>query len=81
MGSYKRLDMEAILALKPDLVVAWISGNPATQVEQLETLGLNVYRSEPLRFADVGDTLERLSVLAGTERTGRVSKRCMEIRR
>ncbi len=73
VGSYKRLDMEAILALKPDLVVAWISGNPATQVEQLETLGLNVYRSEPLRFADVGDTLERLSVLAGTERTGRAA--------
>ena len=51
VGSYKRLDMEAVLALKPDLVVAWISGNPETQVQRLEELGLTVYRSEPLRFA------------------------------
>ncbi|UWN49729.1 Vitamin B12-binding protein [Alcanivorax sp. ALC70] len=73
VGSYKRLDMEAVLALKPDLVVAWISGNPETQVQRLEELGLTVYRSEPLRFADVADTLERFSVLAGTERTGRAA--------
>ncbi|MCH2558802.1 MAG: cobalamin-binding protein [Alcanivorax sp.] len=73
VGSYKRLDLEAILALKPDLVVAWVSGNPATQVERLETLGLNVYRGEPLRFAEVADTLERLAVLAGTEPAGRAA--------
>ncbi|MFC6330688.1 helical backbone metal receptor [Alloalcanivorax gelatiniphagus] len=65
VGSYKRLDLEAILALKPDLVVAWISGNPGTQVDRLEDLGLTVYRGEPLRFTDVADTLERLAVLAG----------------
>ena len=70
VGSYKRLDLETILALKPDLVVAWVSGNPATQVARLEQLGVTVYRSEPLRFADVADTLERFSVLAGSEQTG-----------
>ena len=28
VGSYNRLDMEAILALEPDLIIAWQSGNP-----------------------------------------------------
>ncbi|SOB95581.1 iron complex transport system substrate-binding protein [Alloalcanivorax xenomutans] len=70
VGSYKRLDLEAILALKPDLVIAWRSGNPAAQIEQLERLGLTVYYSEPVRFEMIGTTLERFSRLAGTEQLG-----------
>jgi iron complex transport system substrate-binding protein len=31
VGSYANLNPETILALKPDLVIAWQSGNPATQ--------------------------------------------------
>ncbi len=70
VGSYKRLDLEAVLALKPDLIVAWRSGNPLPQVERLQALGLPVYYSEPRRFADVGTTLERFARLAGTEQVG-----------
>ncbi|KAF0805723.1 Fe3+-hydroxamate ABC transporter periplasmic binding protein [Alcanivorax xiamenensis] len=71
VGSYKRLDLEAILALKPDLVIAWRSGNPAGQTEQLERLGLTVYYSEPVRFEMIGTTLERFARLAGTEQLGK----------
>ncbi len=71
VGSYKRLDLEAILALKPDLVIAWRSGNPAAQIEQLERLGLTVYYSEPVRFAMIGGTLERFARLAGTGPVGK----------
>ncbi|MEE3319921.1 MAG: cobalamin-binding protein [Pseudomonadota bacterium] len=67
VGTFKRLDLEAILALKPDLVVAWGSGNPAEQVERLVSLGLPVYVSEPRRFEDVASNLERLGRLAGTD--------------
>ncbi|MEP5230974.1 MAG: cobalamin-binding protein [Alloalcanivorax sp.] len=70
VGSYNRLDMEAILALKPDLVIAWKSGNPQSQTEQLASLDVPVYFSEPRRFADVSTTLERFSILAGSEQTG-----------
>lgn len=70
VGSYKRLDMEAVLALKPDLIVAWRSGNPMPQTERLEALGFPIYFSEPLRFEGVSATLERLSSLAGTDAFG-----------
>lgn len=70
VGSYNRLDMEAILALKPDLIIAWQSGNPQTQTEQLAAMKVPVYFSEPRRFADISSTLERLATLAGTEKVG-----------
>ena len=70
VGSYKRLDLEAVLALKPDLIIAWRSGNPMEQVERLQAMGVPVYHSEPRRFDDISTTLERLAVLAGTEAVG-----------
>ena len=69
VGGYSRIDMEAVAALKPDLVIAWQSGNNLTQVEKLKALGLTVYVSQPNKMADVADQLERLGQLAGTEAT------------
>ena len=43
VGDAFRLDIESIVALRPDLVVAWESGNPRAAVEQLRTLGLRVW--------------------------------------
>jgi iron complex transport system substrate-binding protein len=67
VGSGAGLDLEAILALRPDLVVAWQSGNPVGQMERLRTLGINLFMSEPRQLLDVPDTLLRLGRLAGTE--------------
>ncbi len=69
VGSYDRFDLEAISALKPDLIIAWESGNPAAPVEKLKALGLTVYVSQPNRMEDVAGQLERLGQLAGTEAT------------
>jgi iron complex transport system substrate-binding protein len=67
VGGGTGLDLEAILALQPDLIVAWQSGNPAGQVERLQSLGMSVFMSEPRQLMDVPDTLLRLGRLAGTE--------------
>jgi len=67
VGSYDRFDLEAISALKPDLIIAWETGNPAAPVEKLKALGLTVYASQPNRMEDVAGQLERLGQLAGTE--------------
>jgi len=73
VGSGAGLDLEAILALRPDLVVAWQSGNPAGQVERLRSLGINLFISEPRQLLDVPDTLLRLGRLAGTEAAAQAS--------
>ena len=69
VGSYERLDLETIAALKPDLVIAWETGNPAAQVEKLRALGLTVYASQPNRMEDIAAQLERFGELAGSETT------------
>jgi|TARA_B100000700_G_scaffold151596_1_gene168292 iron complex transport system substrate-binding protein len=66
VGGYDRLDLEALLALEPDLVVAWQGGNPREQVERLSRLGLPVYYSDVEDFAGIAETLERFGTLAGT---------------
>lgn len=65
IGGYRALDMEAIAALRPDVIVAWPSGNTAAQVEKLKQLGLPLYLSEPQKISDIANALERLGTLTG----------------
>lgn len=66
VGDSSRLDAERILLLKPDLLLAWVSGNPAAEIARLEALGLPVYAVEPARLADVPRVLRAIGALAGT---------------
>ena len=67
IGSYVRIDLEAIAALKPDVVIGWRSGNPATQLERLRALGLPVYINEPRSLDAVAHSLRQIGILAGTQ--------------
>ena len=67
VGGYSRVDLEAVAALKPDLVLAWESGNNMTQVDKLKALGLTVYVSQPNTIDNVASQIERIGQLAGTE--------------
>ncbi len=73
------LDLETIIALHPDLIVAWQSGNPAGQIERLLGLGFPVFATEPRRIDDVSDLMERIGRLAGTEKAA--TKASLEFRR
>jgi iron complex transport system substrate-binding protein len=66
VGSDAQIDIERVLALKPDLIVVWQSGNTARQLEQLTKLGIPLFYSEPQRFEQVATSLERLGILLGT---------------
>ncbi len=68
VGGSMQLDVERIVALRPDLVIAWKSGNNARQVERLRKLGMVVFESEPRTLDDIASTLERFGQLAGSER-------------
>ncbi len=65
VGGYRRLDVEALLALHPDLVVAW-SGNAAASVERIRALGLPLFLSDPHHLEDIPSLIERLGRLAGS---------------
>lgn len=70
VGNHTRIDLEALLALEPDLVITWVTGNPPAQMEMLKELGLPTFAIEPRTFEEVSSVIERLSVLAGTEKEG-----------
>ena len=67
VGRFDILDIERIVQLNPDLVVAWQSGNPRTSVNRLRMLGLPVYIAEPKSLASIPFHIERLALLAGTK--------------
>ncbi len=67
VGSYERPDLETIVALKPDLVVVWQSGNAGGVVKRLHALGLPVYQTQPDRLEDIPANIEKLGRLAGSE--------------
>lgn len=70
VGNHTRIDLEALLALEPDLVITWVTGNPPEQVEMLQELSLPIFAIEPRTFEGVSSAIERLSILAGTEDQG-----------
>ncbi len=71
VGSYNALDVERILALQPDLVFAWDSGNKKDQIEKLIQLGLTVFINEPHSIEDVASSIERIGRLTATETIAR----------
>lgn len=57
VGDAFRLDIEGIVAHRPDLIIAWDSGTPRAAVEQLRRLGLAVWSVEIREPDDIGNTI------------------------
>ena len=65
VGNYKQVNIEAVLGLKPDLIIAWSSGNTSESVQRLIDLGIPVFYSEPQTFEEIINNIERLARLSG----------------
>ncbi|MCL2831288.1 MAG: cobalamin-binding protein [Betaproteobacteria bacterium] len=66
VGSSKRFDLEAVIALKPDLVVGWQGGNNPASLEKLAALGIAVYLSNPRKLPDISANIRAFGRLAGS---------------
>ncbi|MCX4159863.1 MULTISPECIES: cobalamin-binding protein [Paraburkholderia] len=69
VGDNKALDLERIVALKPDLIVVWRHGNAQAQLERLRELHIPLFFSEPKHLDDIASTLTKLGVLLDTQQT------------
>lgn len=67
LGEPAALDVEALLRLKPTLVVLWNSGTPPGRKSELERLNLKLYVTDQSRLDDIGATLLEFGRLAGTD--------------
>lgn len=80
IGDLAAIDMERLVALRPDVVVAWPAGGNAAQREKIRKLGIPIYVQQVERLADLPGSLRRLGELAGTQAAADSAARALEMR-
>ena len=66
IGNADAIDMERLIALRPDVVLVWPDGNNPAQIATIERLGIPVYRQETVTLDGIADSIRRLGKLSGT---------------
>lgn len=61
VSNYQGIKLERIIALRPDLVIAWPSGNPAKELEKLAQFDVPIYYSTTDSLEEIADNIEQLS--------------------
>jgi iron complex transport system substrate-binding protein len=78
VASYGRVDIERLVALRPDLVLAWQSGNSPLQIDRLERIGIRVFVTEARALADIPRTVRVVGALAGSAEVAETRARQFE---
>jgi len=79
IGDHSKYDLEAIIKLKPELIIAWKSGNPVDQVQQLKKLGFKIFVTDPYSLEDVAKNIQSMGRLMATESiAGEQAKKYLE---
>jgi iron complex transport system substrate-binding protein len=66
IGDAFRVDLERLVALHPDAVLVWESGNPAPTIERIRALKLPVVAFRTQRLEHVATALREIGRLAGS---------------
>lgn len=65
VGGYGALNMEAIIALQPDLLISWPSKNSNREISRLKDLGMPIFVSDPMSFSDISNSLITYGKITG----------------
>ena len=68
IGSSREVDLERIMALKPDLIVVWQPGSSERQIATLRKLGVPLFHNKPQKLEDIPEGVVKLGQLMGTEK-------------
>ena len=71
VGTYTYINVEKVITLDPDIVIATADGNRREDVEKLEEAGLQVYVVNPRKVNQVLDTIERVGEVCGVVHTAK----------
>jgi iron complex transport system substrate-binding protein len=80
IGDVAAIDLERLVALRPDVVVAWPAGGNPAQRGKIAGLGIAIYDQQVERLSDLAGSLRRLGVLAGTQAAAERAARSLETR-
>ncbi|WP_240494288.1 vitamin B12 ABC transporter substrate-binding protein BtuF [Pantoea sp. 1.19] len=64
VASWQGVNIERVLALRPDVVLAWRGGNPQRQVEQLAALGVRIMWIDSDSLSGISAALDRLATIS-----------------
>lgn len=67
VANYATVNLEAVVNLKADLVIAWGSGTNANIIERVRTLNIPVFIDEPQTLEDIASSLKVFGQLTGRE--------------
>lgn len=70
VANWQGINLERIVALKPDLVIAWQGANAQRQVGQLSALGIHVLWLDPQNVSQVADAIRHLAAWSPPPGTG-----------
>ncbi len=68
VGSYVQLDLERIVAMKPDLCIAIKDGNPRRTVDAIKALGIPVFAIDPRSIEQIMDAFRLLGDILGASK-------------
>ena len=71
IGNYVRLQLERVIELQPDLIIAWKSGNPSDDLARLEQLGFKIIYSQPHTFSDIANEVRSFAKITGHTAQGK----------
>ncbi|RJT26659.1 vitamin B12 ABC transporter substrate-binding protein BtuF [Buttiauxella izardii] len=69
VSNWQGMNLERIVALKPDVVLAWRGGNAERQINQLKALGIKVVWLDPTTVEEVIAALRQLGQYSPTPET------------
>lgn len=65
VGGYAKTNLEKVLELEPDLVIAWESGNSDASIARIRELGFPVYIDQPDTLDDLAKSVRDIGILSG----------------
>ncbi|HTW37935.1 MAG TPA: helical backbone metal receptor [Steroidobacteraceae bacterium] len=80
IGDAHALDLERLVGLHPDVVVAWPDGENPAETARIARLGIPIYREQVRRLADLSASIRRLGELAGTREAAARAARAVDAR-
>ena len=80
IGDVVAIDMEKLVALRPEVAVVWPGGGNPAQIEEIGRMGIPLYRQQVNALADLPGSLRRLGALAGTSAIAEQAARNIEAR-
>lgn len=68
IGNYNGIQIEQVLKLNPDLIIAWRGGNKGADLDKIKSLGFKIVYSQPKNIEEVSLDLRMLGQLTGRQK-------------